>query len=62
MTIRLRSGWPGTVPAIAGGNGVLCAVSDGGGAMRTRPETTGATSGGGWLPGPTGGLGFTWAG
>ncbi|MFK4519446.1 hypothetical protein ABIF20_006811 [Bradyrhizobium japonicum] len=55
---RRRSGWPGTLPAIAGATGVLCAVSDGGGAMRGGPSVLSGVAGGTGEPGPTGRFGF----
>jgi hypothetical protein len=60
----LRGGWPITVPAIAGGIGVLLAVSDGGIDNRSRPiEIAGAVDvSGARLPGPGGGFGLAWPG
>jgi hypothetical protein len=50
----LRYGWPGTVPAIAGGIGVLFAVADGGcGNFGGGSLGSGAGPVGGRLPGPT---------
>jgi hypothetical protein len=54
---RLRGGWPTTVPAIAGGIGVLLALSDGGieaAAARSFDRRNRRRR----LPGPTGGFGF----
>ena len=57
----MRSGWPSTVPAIAGGTGGLLAVSDGGGAMRGGRAFVGVAGGAG-VPGPAGGFGRAWPG
>jgi hypothetical protein len=53
---RLRGGWPGTRPAIAGGSGDLLAESDGG--IESRSGTFDAMAGRGGLPGPIGGFGL----
>jgi len=60
---RRRSGWPGTVPAIAAGTGVLFADADGGGAIFGRPSVSGAGAVvGTGEPGPAARFGFGWPG
>jgi hypothetical protein len=61
----LRTGWPITVPAMAGGIGALLAVSDGGTDKRSGAfDNIGGAlpRPGGGLPGPGGGFGRTWPG
>jgi len=60
----VRAGWPATVPAIAGGIGVLFAVSDGGIDSRILPLVIGSAldAAGAGLPGPAACFGLGWPG